>query len=346
MKVAKRSVFECGGVHVPVGGRAVIELDLPGLNSHNRLKMPVHVVHGRSDGPRLFVTAAIHGDELNGVEIARRLLQSRSLARLRGTLVVVPVVNVYGLVQQSRYLPDRRDLNRCFPGAADGSLAARVAHLLMQEVVARCTHGIDLHTAAVNRTNLPQVRAHLSDPETVDLARAFGAPVVLESAHRDGSLREAAAEAGLRTLLYEAGEGLRFDELAIRAGLGGILNVMRRLGMLTGRPTRVVPPFVARASMWVRAPESGLICSKVRTGMRVRRGDRMGRISDPYSGAGTDVIAPVSGLVIGRVQLPLVYAGEACFHIARATGDDDLDEVADRVEVFQQEMSDVTPPVL
>lgn len=217
-----RAPFVIQDQRVSPGQRALIDLALPKLNSHTRLSMPVHVVHGKRDGPRLFVSAAVHGDELNGIEIIRRLLDVKSLNRLAGTLVAVPVVNVYGLIHQSRYLPDRRDLNRSFPGSAQGSLAARVAHLLIDEIVRHCTHGIDLHTGAIHRTNLPQIRANLDDPETERLARAFGVPVLINATVRDGSLREAAAELGIPMLLYEAGEGLRFDEVCIRAGqLGG-----------------------------------------------------------------------------------------------------------------------------
>ena len=227
-----RAPFVISDQRVVSGQRAIVDLELPKLNSHTHLSMPVHVVHGKKDGPCLFVSAAVHGDELNGVEIIRRLLEVKALSRLAGTLVAVPVVNVYGLIHQSRYLPDRRDLNRSFPGSAAGSLAGRVAHLFIDKIVRHCTHGIDLHTGAIHRTNLPQIRANLDDQETERLARAFGVPVLLNATLRDGSLREAASELGIPMLLYEAGEGLRFDEVCIRAGLLGVLNVMRALAML------------------------------------------------------------------------------------------------------------------
>jgi predicted deacylase len=321
---------------VAAGHRAIVDLALPKLNSHTRLSMPVHVVHGKRDGPRLFVCAAVHGDELNGVEIIRRLLEAKSLRRLTGTLVAVPVVNVYGVIHQSRYLPDRRDLNRSFPGSAEGSLAARVAHLFIDDIVRHCTHGIDLHTGAIHRTNLPQIRANLDDPETERLAEAFGVPVLLNSTLRDGSLREAAAELGIPMLLYEAGEGLRLDEVSIRAGLAGILNVMRTLGMIrsTGQRSRAAAPFIARSSSWTRAPESGLLRTLVALGARVERGDVLGYISDPYSGTQHPVTAQARGIVIGRVQIPSVHEGEALFHIARFR--DDNEEVADGVDAFQQ----------
>ena len=204
-----RKGFLINGMEVQPGKRALIDLELPKLNSHTALAMPVHVIHGRRDGPRLFLCAALHGDEVNGVEIIRQVLTLKALNRLHGTLVAVPVVNVYGVIHQSRYLPDRRDLNRSFPGHESGSMTARVTHLFMTEIVYRCTHGIDLHTGAIHRSNLPQIRADLDDPETERMARAFGVPVLLNSSLRDGSLRQVAAENGIPTLLYEAGEALR-----------------------------------------------------------------------------------------------------------------------------------------
>ena len=245
------------GTHVEPGTRATLELPLPQLYTHTPLTLPVQVVRGRRDGPRLFICAAIHGDELNGVEIIRRVLSRRALRRLRGTVVAVPIVNVYGVLHHSRYLPDRRDLNRSFPGSDRGSLAARVAGLFMREIVAPSTHGIDLHTGALHRENLPQVRGKLDDPSTLELARAFAAPLALNSVLRDGSLRQAAADLGIPMLVYEAGEALRFDELCIRAGTQGILNVMRALEMLPAssrRRAEHAEPFIARSSTWIRAP--------------------------------------------------------------------------------------------
>ena len=180
-------LFAIGGKSIPRRSRALIELPLPPLYTHTPLKLPVHILRGAKDGPRLFVSAALHGDELNGTEIIRRLLKQPGLKRLRGTLVAVPIVNIYGLLNHSRYLPDRRDLNRSFPGSSKGSLAARLANLFMTEIVDKCTHGIDLHTGAIHRSNLPQIRANLDDPETARLAESFGVPVLLNSNTRDGS---------------------------------------------------------------------------------------------------------------------------------------------------------------
>jgi len=308
-----------GGITVARGERRIINLPVGRLYTQADLSMPVEVINGRRDGPRLFVSAAIHGDELNGVEIIRRLLRHSSLKRLRGTLIAVPVVNVHGLLHRSRYLPDRRDLNRSFPGSERGSLAARIAHLFMEEVVANSSFGIDLHTGAAHRDNLPQVRANLDDLETLRLAEAFGTPVLINADLRDGSLREAVADFGIPMLLYEGGEALRFGEVAIRTGLRGVLNVMRELGMLPGvkRKERLVEPVVARGSTWIRAPESGILWSSLILGARLTKGDVIGRIAAPLMNGEYAVEAPCDGILIGRTNLPLVYEGEALFHVAR-----------------------------
>ena len=330
------------GVAVAAGERR--RIDVPVARSYGRESvLPVIVVHGRRPGPRLFLSAAIHGDEINGVEIIRRVLGLPAMARLRGALFAVPVVNVYGFTAQSRYLPDRRDLNRAFPGSQTGSLAARLAHAFMTEVVTQATHGIDLHTGSNHRTNLPQLRACMDDPGTASIAKAFGVPVVLNANLRDGSLRQAVLERDIPMLLYEAGEALRFDEVSIRAGVRGVVSVMRQIGMLTGGPRTPsrVEPLVARRSLWVRAPGSGMLRSHVALGERVARGDTLGWIADPFEGGEHQVPAPAAGLVVGRSNLPLVNEGDALYHMALfgRTG-----KAARRVETFQAELDPLLEP--
>lgn len=300
------------------GSRARVDIVLPSLFTQNRVILPVHVLHGRRPGPRLFVTAAVHGDEINGIEIIRRLLDLTALRNLRGTLLAVPVVNVYGFIRLSRYLPDRRDLNRSFPGSESGSLAARLAAILLNEVVKDSDLGIDLHTGAAHRENLPQLRAALDEFGLLDLANAFGAPVIINSELLDGSLRAASAALGVPVLVYEAGEALRFNELAIRAGLRGVIGVMRRLGMLRHTRRAPSPPAaLARSTLWARAPESGVLGQVKALGSQVNRGELLATISDPFGDSDTPVQAPASGIIIGRTNLPLVTEGEALFHIAR-----------------------------
>lgn len=299
--------------------------------------MPVHVVHGRQAGPVLLVSAAVHGDEINGVEIIRRLLTHKSMNRLKGTLIVIPVVNVYGFVSKSRYLPDRRDLNRSFPGSEKGSMASRLANVLMTQILPHCTHIIDLHTGAVNRENLPQIRAKLrGDAELEKLAKAFGVPVVLNAEFLEGSFRAAAREMGISVLLYEAGEALRFDEVAIRAGFHGVLQVMAELGMRR-KSTRKqrVESMIANRTRWVRAGQSGILRSLVASGMKVEEGDLLAYINNPLGEDTEELISPVSGIVIGKTNLPLVFAGEALFNIA---GYDEIDQVAENIDAYQDQL--------
>lgn len=318
--MSKNRPITIGGTTVEPGHRAAISLPIADLYTGTSLSMPVKVISGRRDGPVIFICAAIHGDELNGVEIIRRLLKRNILRSMRGTLIAVPIVNVHGFLDQSRYLPDRRDLNRSFPGSPRGSIAARMANTFITQIVAKAECGLDLHTGAINRSNLPQIRANLDDARTFELARAFGAPVIIDADVRDGSLRGCAAELGIPTLIYEAGEALRFDETSIRAGLRGIFNVMRAIGMLpeksaAERQKRFVEPVVARSTRWVRAPESGIVHHRAKLGRRVEEGSRLATISDPIGRREDVILAPFDGIVIGRSNLPLAHEGDALFHL-------------------------------
>ncbi len=347
----KRDGFAIGGAVVAPATRKTLELPVASLYSHAPMTLPVQVICGKVDGPRLFVSAAVHGDEINGVEIIRRLLRLPLLKKLRGTLLAIPIVNVYGFVNRSRYLPDRRDLNRSFPGSVRGSMAARLADLFLREIVDRSDYGIDLHTGAIHRENLPQLRANLDDAETARIATVFRVPVLLNSDLRDGSLREIAAERGIPMLLYEAGEALRFDEHAIRAGVKGIIAVMRELKMLpaSSRQSRQPEPLVARSTSWVRAERSGILRATAALGTRVRKGETVGVIADPFGEQESEVLAGNHGIVIGRTNLPLVNEGEALFHLARFESTRVAEDV---VEAFQADelplgpILDEEPPIV
>ena len=310
-----RQDFELEGVVIRPGERHVVNLPLPGLYTETSVNMPVHVLHGKREGPTLFVSAAVHGDEINGVEIVRRLLLQPRLKRLRGTLLVVPIVNVFGFHMQTRYLPDRRDLNRSFPGREKGSLAARLANIFLRDVVMRADVGIDLHTAAIHRDNLPQIRADMSLKTLAPLAKAFAAPVLIHSAPPEGALRHSAAAKDIPIMVYEAGEALRFDELSIRIGLHGIINVMRELGMISLKRKPPKPSAVLRSTSWVRASSSGIARMLVKLGDMVSRGDVLAYVGDAGGQGEEAIIAPFDGVIIGRSNLPLVYEGEAVFHV-------------------------------
>ncbi len=335
--MAKNDPITIGDTTVKPGERRSINLPLAAMYTHTDVEMTVHVINGKQAGPKLFVCAAVHGDELNGVEIIRRLLKRKQIDKIRGTLILIPIVNVYGFLAHSRYLPDGRDLNRSFPGGEQSSLAGRVAHHFLQQIVSHCTHGIDLHTGARHRSNLPQIRADLSDLATRNLAAAFGVPVIIDSKIRDGSLREASRDAGIPILLYEAGEALRFDEICIRAGMRGVLNVMRELEMIPGGSKSAASrkkPIISRQTSWVRAPHSGILRALVALGARTDVGSTLGIISDPHGNRDDTVVSPSQGIVIGKTFLPLAHEGEALFHIAQY--DEQTDSVFGAVEAFQE----------
>jgi len=314
--MSQNKAIEIGGTTITPGARVQVDLPVADLYTGTSMTMPVKVLSGKKLGPVLFVSAAIHGDELNGVEIIRRLLKRKVLRSLRGTLLAAPIVNVHGFLDQSRYLPDRRDLNRSFPGSAKGSIAARLANIFITQIVSKADYGIDLHTGAINRSNLPQIRANLDDPSTLEIAQAFGVPVIINSDIRDGSLRACAFDRGMPVLIYEAGEALRFDEISIRAGLRGILNVMRSIGMLPrSAKSRPQQPVIARSTSWVRAPRSGIVSVQVALGHSVRKGQSIAVISDPLGTAEDQVLAPFDGIVIGKSNLPLAHEGDALFHL-------------------------------
>jgi len=332
-----QSPLTINGTTFKPGTRTTIDLPVGKLYTHTPMTMPVHVVNGKKPGPVLFISAAIHGDEINGVEIIRRLLKLPAIKRVKGTIIAVPIVNVHGLINHSRYLPDRRDLNRSFPGTEKGPLASRLAYIFMKEIVSQSTHGIDLHTGAIHRDNLPQIRANLDDEETSNLAHAFDVPVIISSNLRDGSLREAAAEHGIPMLLYEAGEALRFDEVCIRAGVKGIINVMRSLEMLPPSKSskkKHIEPVVARSSSWVRASDSGILRAMIPLGSRVKKDTLLGIVADPFGDTESKISSQYNGIVIGRTNLPLVNEGDALYHIARFG---DITEVEAKVDDFQEE---------
>jgi len=320
--------FQIGGEEVLPGSRRTIELPVSVLSNHTPMSLAVHVIHGGKPGPVLFLSGAVHGDEILGVEIIRRVVNHAALSNFAGTLLAVPIVNAFGFLSHSRYMPDRRDLNRSFPGSDRGSLASLLADLFLREVVLRANYGIDLHTAGLHRSNLPQIRIAPDEPDLLALAEAFRPPVVLISRLREGTLRHSAREHGVRMLLYEGGEALRFDEAAIRTAVSGILRVMRRLGMIAAAESQRQPAasVISDASTWLRAPEGGILRAGRMIGERVSKGDKIAEISDPLGLKTAPLISSETGIVIGRTNLPIVHRGEALFHIARIKDTDRLDQ--------------------
>ena len=304
---------------VDPGVRAELELRPAQLPSGGWMTIPVVVTSGVDPGPTVWLSAAIHGDEVCGVEIIRQVLTRLWPTSMRGTVVAVPVVNVPGFASGDRYMPDRRDLNRCFPGSPRGSLASRFANVFMNQIVRQCDLGIDLHTGSDHRRNLPQIRADLDDAETRDLARVFGAPAAVHSRLRDGSLREAAVRDGIITLVYEGGEAWRFDDDAIETGVAGVMRVLAHVGVLdpggeedggTERPTVEI-----RRSQWLRSPQSGVARVMVDLGQEVDARTPVAVVADAVGNTQRVLRASRPGLVIGRSELPVVHRGDALVHL-------------------------------
>ena len=342
-----RAPFDIAGIQVQPGTRQTIEVQVAKLYTHTPLHIPVEIVHGRRDGPVLMVCGAIHGDEINGVEIVRRVLTNTALRNVRGTLVAVPIVNIFGFVQRTRYLPDRRDLNRCFPGSESGSLGGRIAYLLRTQIMEHVTHIIDLHTGAIHRFNLPQIRAELKTPETARMAEAFAAPVIIDAGLREGSLRAYADSQNIPVITYEGGEALRFDEVVIASGVKGVMRVMRELEMTPAKKS-VKPPRkrseIAASSQWVRADIDGIMRPVAKLGQKIRKGQKLAMVADPFGASETAIISPCSGIVICVNNLPLVNEGEAIYHIARF---DELGEAEKAMDYFRDSMeSEVSEAVL
>ncbi len=329
------------GINIKPGDRIRLELKVAKLFDHTEMTIPVEVIRGKEDGPKMFISAAIHGDELNGVEVIKRLLAHKKiLSHIKGTLIAVPIVNMFGFNRNVRYLPDRRDLNRVFPGSKRGSLAAQIAYKFMNEIVKKCNYGIDLHTGSAHRYNLPQIRTFLNNPEIKSLAESFGVPVVLNSNIRDGSLRQAAIDENVKILLFEGGEALRHDEKIIKSAENGIIATLSNIGMLdkkiakdyTIKKSKI---FYANSSYWVRAPHSGSMRIRKKVGNKVEENEILAMISDPFGITKYPVKSRKSGIIIGITRMPLVNNGDALFHIATF---DNTDSVAKEIDIYNKRL--------
>lgn len=301
------------------GEMLTLALPLPEIYSCAPLYMPIKVIHGKLAGPCLLVTAAMHGNELNGTEIINRLFNHKLLQRLKGTLIAVPVLNVYGLINRSRYLPGGIELNRCFPGAATDTHAARVAHVFTKEIFHLADHCIDLQTGYINHSNLPQIYINHDDQMAMELAEAFNAPVISNFTPEKGMLSTYAKEKNIPFLMYEAGEAMRFDEHAIKVGMKGIINVMRKLDMLPERFKKefVFTSFHTKKNVWIRASTSGISHTTHKLGQHVKKNEVLCVIKDPFSAADSATIrSPEEGVIVGKNNLPLVHEGEALFQLA------------------------------
>lgn len=315
------SPFRLLGADVEPGTRTRLYWNASQTYAGGEMRTPVEVIHGDRIGPVLCLTGAVHGDELNGVEVVRRMLRDLSPQPLAGTVIGVPVVNLFGFSRNSRYLPDRRDLNRFFPGSPTGSIASRIAHSFFDQVVRHCDALVDMHTGSFDRINLPQVRADLRIPHVLEFTRGFGATPVLHSPGSRGMLRVAATQAGIPSVTFEVGGPGELEPREIDAGVQALLTLVHKLGMVRDSPAWAEPQAIFYESRWVRADRGGMLISDVALGERVQRGQRIGLIVDPLENTEHDIVASVSGRVIGMALNQVVLPGYAIYHLGEETSE-------------------------
>lgn len=306
--------FSINGNIVLPGESKYIDLRIARLPTHTVIDLPIYVSRSEHEGHTLLLTAGLHGDEINGVEIVRRLIAEKLAQPEIGTIIAVPIVNIYGFLQQARYLPDGKDLNRSFPGNKNGSLASRVAYAIVNHILPKIDFGIDFHTGGASKDNHPQIRCVLSNPTNMRLAEAFAPPYILNSNFINKSFRKAAHRRKKSIIVYEAGESLRFDDYAIQEGINGTLRLMKNLGMRSEAP-EPHSSLVLLKSIWVRAKVSGLFRTHLKPGDSVNKGQIIGSLTDPFGESQLDITSNVSGYVVGLNHMPVVNAGDAIIHI-------------------------------
>ena len=296
------------------GETAEININIARLPSHTQIDTPIYVYRAKEEGPTLALMAGMHGDEINGMEIVRRILDNGHNRVRRGTVVCMPIINMYGFLNYSREVPDGKDINRSFPGSKNGSLASRVAYHVTHDVIPFIDYGIDFHTGGAMRTNYPQVRCMMENPKNVELAEAFHAPFTIDSPFRPNSLRQTAAKKGKNIIVYEGGESVRFDQHAIEEGVEGTLRLMKHLNMIDNAPAPRKENKVIWSSSWIRAKSAGLFQPTIQCGDLVEKDQRVGTITDPFGEFKEVVKSSTMGYVVGLNNNPVVNAGDALLH--------------------------------
>ncbi len=304
---------------VELGEHATVNFNIARLPTYTSIDIPVHIYRSKIDGPVLLLTGGLHGDEINGIEIIRRMIETETIIPEKGTVVAIPIVNIYGFIQNVRGLPDGKDINRSFPGLKDGSLAKLMAYTLMKDIIPHIDCGVDFHTGGASRSNYPQIRVSFNSSRAHKLAQAFAPPVILDSPLISKSFRSASQKKGKPILVYEAGESLRFDELGITEGINGTLRLMKYLGMNSVSPIAIPPDRIIRTyakSTWLRSKNAGLFQPKAKLGEIIAKRSLLGYINDPYGDLHTKVLAPRDGQIIGLNYSPVVHKGDALIHFA------------------------------
>jgi predicted deacylase len=310
------------GINIKSGENKSVTVNIARLPSHTSIDIVINVARSIESGPTLLLMGGLHGDEINGIEIIRRLIERRFNIPKVGSVICIPILNIYGFIHFSRYVPDGKDVNRSFPGNRNGSLASRIAFYLMQEIIPQIDYGVDFHTGGDDRSNYPQIRCVLTNKINQKLADAFHAPFTVNSKYRPKSLRQSAAKLGKNIIVFEGGESSRFDEFAIQQGVEGTLRLMNNLGMRDELPSPICKNQIIRNSSWIRAKSSGIFVPSVRYGEYVVKNSVVGSISDPFGEFKTSLKTRNSGYVIGLNHQPLIHQGDALMHIGVAKKSD------------------------
>ncbi len=304
------------GIGINPGETKKIEVNIAQLPSHSPIDLNITVSRSKADGPTLLLSGGLHGDEINGIEIVRRIIDQNLHVPLIGTVICIPIINIYGFIHFSRYVPDGKDVNRSFPGSKTGSLASRVAHFMTKEILPKIDYGVDFHTGGADRTNFPQTRAMMNDAKNVELANAFQAPFSMHSAYRPKSMRKIAAKLKKNILVYEGGESSRFDEYAIQEGIDGTIRLMNFLGMRNDATVPIGQPTISiEKSSWVRAKVSGLFQKMVESGDKVSKNQILGHLTDPFGDFTTPIKSPKNAYVLAINNNPILHQGDAILHL-------------------------------
>jgi len=293
-----------------------VHIGIARLPTYTSIDLPVRVIRAEKEGPVVLLSGGLHGDELNGIEIVRRLISNNQLNLISGTIIAIPLVNVYGFIQNVRGVPDGKDINRSFPGTKNGSLAKLVAYTLVKEIIPKIDFGIDFHTGGASRANFPQIRCVFENSKNIELANAFKPPVILHSGLIDKSFRKAAHRLGKPIIVYEVGESMRFDEVGIQMAIDGIYRLLNHYGMRDGSPIPDYTPELFKKSSWIRSKVAGIFNPKVKLGDTVKARQVVGKITDPYGNESFRVINRNEGRVIGLNNSPVVHKGDAILHVA------------------------------
>lgn len=308
-------LIEINGEKIGRGEKKELDLTIARLPTYTNIDLPVRVIRSKKPGPVVLLTGGLHGDEINGIEIVRRLLANKLLHLEKGSVIAIPLMNVYGFIQNARGVPDGKDINRSFPGSKSGSLAKLVAYTIMNQIIPKIDFGIDFHTGGSSRSNYPQVRCVLDIDKNLELAKAFAPPVILHSALINKSFRKAAYRKRKHILVYETGESMRFDQSGIQEGINGTLRLLKHLGMVKDAPEPNQPEIYEKSD-WARASFAGLYHTKVKLGDYVEKGTILGAITDPYGNEKKRIKSRFEGRVIGINNCPVVHKGDAILHIA------------------------------